>query len=196
MDGWLVYALMRTSAEVEAEARDIYSRARLKADAPHSVADICRGLGIAGPLWARLIADAEICWVCGKPRIYVRIGIPAPKARFCAAHEIAHWYYREIGAQVADLEPRCDRLGAALVAPAPVFREAYSSITTVCGLARALVTTQSLALLRLGETTGRPVALVQRHRQIKRGEPWDFNRARSACIRITDEPHRVGLMAA
>lgn len=187
---------MQATVEVETEAADVYARARLTTDAPHSVADLCRGLGIAGPLWARLIADAEICWVRGHPRIYVRIGIPAPKARFCAAHEIAHWYYREVGLTPADIETRCDRLGAALVAPAPVFRATYADITTVCGLARALVTTQSLALLRLGETTGRPVALVQQHRQIKRGEPWDFDHGRTARIRITDEPRRVGLMAA
>lgn len=132
----------------------------------------------------------------------------AEKARFVVAHELAHWVWEvEAGYNGPDLEARCDALAAAIVMPpAAVVRVTNSlGLSDVHAIARALRTTQSAALLRLGEVHDVPTALLRRRRStIIRGPfvrwpvPLSWQRAKRAPgivkVRVRDEPQRFGVM--
>ncbi len=161
------------------------------------------------PKLARMRSEAELVLVEGKPRIYVRAGTPPARARWLACHELAHWWLMKSGQEEAwHAEDQANALGAVLVAPG----RAVSRIVRLVGrdpirIASMLETTQSVALLRLGETGHAPAALVEHHRAMLRGEEFrwpDEATLRRALrqeieglrkVRITDEPRRVGLLA-
>lgn len=140
-------------------------------------------------------------------RIYLDDALPRPRARWVAAHEVAHWALRRLGHGTAT-ERDCDALGAALVAPAPLYTAIRNRTEDVRAVATKIRTTQSLAALREGELLGRPVALVGSRRIVFRGAAWvwpeeDELRRVARCgsaqivrVRIDDEPDRIVLMAA
>ncbi len=161
----------------------------------------------APPEMASIRTEACLCRLGGTWRIYVRRRTPAARARWLVGHELGHWLYRERGLPREEEEARCDAMGAALVVPRRAFQEAIRNLGghRVHRLASAFVTTQSIALLRIGEVTGRPGALVRQRDALVRGEafgwPPDLQRAAQRPppelhpLRITDEIGRVGLMA-
>jgi hypothetical protein len=189
-------------ADVEGDAMVIYGMAKADPEEPPSIAELCLELTKREPGFATLRNEARLV----DQQVIVRPGTFAPRARWLAAHELAEWYYAFIGYDGDDIEERCDACGAALVAPRPAFRLAMKVRGgAVYALASDFATTQSLALLRIGEVTGRPVRLLRWPRPITRGEPFLFPRlseivsARDRSIvhplRIRDEPNRWGLMA-
>ena len=154
-------------------------------------------------------SEAELVLVQGQPRIYVRAGTPPPRARWLACHELAHWWLIKSRQEEAwHVEEQANALGAILVAPGRAVTRAVRE--TGCDpirIAELLETTQSLALLRIGETGHSPAALVRQRRTLVRGGElcWPCE-ARLRCalcqeieglrrVRITDEPRRVGLLA-
>ena len=144
----------------------------------------------------------------GRHLVGVRHDLTTEQARFTAAHELAHWYWEVVAKyRGRDLEARCDALGAALIAPDEAVRAAIELFgLDVARLAQSLGTTQSVALLRIGEVDGHPVALLRRRRStIIRGRftswpaPLSWQPAKKTPglvkVRITDEPTRFGVLA-
>lgn len=148
----------------------------------------------------------------GEPEVLVSAELAATqaaRARFKAAHELGHLFYESVRPyRGTDVELRCDAFAAAIVAP----RRAFQLAIRKCGghrvhaLAKCFATTQSTALLRIGEVTGRPVALQRFTGVTTRGEPYGWPKAsllvsalregRSAVhpVRLTDEGDRWGFM--
>jgi Zn-dependent peptidase ImmA (M78 family) len=161
------------------------------------------------PKLAHIRREAELAWVNGEPRIFVRAGTPPARARWLACHELAHWWLGKTRQEEAPIaEEQADALGAVIIAPG----RAVSRLVRAVGhdpiqIASALETTQSLALLRLGETGHVPAALVEQRRQLLRGEAFRWPDERTLLralrqeidglrrIKITDEPRRIGLVA-
>ncbi len=143
-------------------------------------------------------------------QIAVRWDLSPERARLVAAHELAHWYFECVDSyQGRDLEQRCDALAAVIVAPAiAVCAAAERHGLDVHAIAEELRTTQSVALLRLGEVVGVPTALLRKHRStIIRGPfarwpmPLSWQPAKRDLegvtkVEITDEPRRFGVMLA
>lgn len=181
-------------AELEGWADSLRARAHHHDDVPR-VAALCQALTGHPPRWTRLGTEAALV----RSTVFLRRGTPAARARWLVCHELAELAHLESGYSGSDIEARCDALGAMLVVPRSAFRHAVRSTGhRVHELARIFRTTQSLALLRVGEVTGRPVALVRPHGTIARGEPWvwpsSLDRSIAHPLRITDEPNRVGMM--
>lgn len=193
-----------TLSEIDDDALRLYAQAKANTDAPPSMDLLCRRLIGSAPTRARMAVEGA----CG--RITLRTGeqrwsvqllhrLTPARARFVCGHEIAEWWYRHRGAHLGlpllELEARCDALGARLAAPRKAFERAVRTVGhRVHVLAAAFIVPQAVALLRVGEVTGRPVKLV-RHPEIQRGEAFDFlapGRDRFHQIRADE---RWGLMA-
>jgi hypothetical protein len=200
----------KTLEEIEGYVDPIYRLAGGDPSEPLSPADLSlRLLGTKPTTATALVAPGTIGYCNGEWRIFIRKGTPWPRARWIAAHELAHWWFRRIGYAGPDLGARCDALGAALIVPRPVITHVRSRLgDDVYAIADELKTTQSLAFLRVSEVTGRPGAVVRLAGPIIRGEPctWPVKlelatvkRARRRSIikiAMWDEPNRIGVVAA
>src|SRR5690606_31259266 len=91
--------------------------------------------------------------------IWIRPGLPPQRRAFRIAHELAEYSLsRHI---LPNPEAAADAVAAALLAPAPVVRDALRIHGRhLPSLAEALGVSQSIAALRIGEVTGSPLALV------------------------------------
>lgn len=145
----------------------------------------------------------------GRRVIYVAPKLAPEHHAFAVAHEIAEWQLD--GREDDETEGLCDAVAAALIAPAPAFRWMLDDHgPDLITLAEGFSTTQSCVALRLGEVTGRPMALVSPRLVRVRGDDWGWpaedeirrlSRARSlptelTAVRLTDDPRRVFLQAA
>lgn len=136
-------------------------------------------------------------------RVVVRRGVLPARARWLVGHELAELHFARVGYVGSDIEARCDALGAALALPrralGSIMRQHAHRVHTIARLTRL---TQSLVLLRIGEVSGRPVALLRAPAPTVRGAAFGWPRKLSPIVpgthplRITDEPQRVGLMAS
>jgi hypothetical protein len=156
-----------------------------------------------------LPGDAALARVDGETRIYLRTGLSQTRLRFAVAHELAHWAL-DIGSASLDGEQLCDALAAALVAPRPAFHGALRDVgERYPVLADRFGTSESCIVLRWGEVTGTPTALVTPSSVRVRGGAFDWPdedgiRAlamapRGAGIRravLGDDQQRVALIAA
>lgn len=191
---------------IEASAADIYRRARVDPGRVPSVASLCSTLLGSPPRYVvGMRVEACLVRTFDAWRVWVRAGVSPERARWLVAHEIAEWYYRRVHVHNSVKEGWCDALGAALVAPAPVIREALSVHgLDLPRLARSLKTTQSLVALRYGEVTHCPVALVRSDGASLRGEPRDWpgclstrclvGVASTMAANINDEPGKFRRM--
>ena len=138
-------------------------------------------------------------------QVWVRAGTAPARARWLVGHELGEWWYRDLRLPNRDKEQLCDAFGAALILPAPLFRRGLERFgLDLPVLASRLKTTQSLTLLRYGEVTGCPVALLRPRWATVRGSgrrwPDGLTLARSGYVRaamravITDEPQRIGFL--
>lgn len=164
--------------DAEADALEILRMAgHLDDEAPPNMAQLCRALLGAPPQIAPIRSEACLARVRGESRVYLRRGVDAARSRWLVGHELAEWYYQRTGYVGPDLEDRCDAVGAALVAPRRAYRLALRSVgSAIHVLAEAFVVPQALALLRIGEVTGRPVLLLRKPAPIHRGEPYVWPR--------------------
>lgn len=197
-------------ASVEGDADLLYRWAGADPVEGLSMRELVRRLLGCPPRMARLRTQGTLARIAGADRIFVREGTPAARARWVAGHELAHWYYRRIGYDGADLEARCDALGAALVAPRPLVVQVSRELgREPIALAKALGTTRTLAALRIGEVHGNPVAVVKARETIVRGEPWGWPATQEEMrelelrrrlapgvrrVRIPEEPRRFALL--
>ena len=195
-------------AEVEGDALAFLDWAGADPQDPVSVGALCVAATGRRPRRVPLDGEARL-----EPRgdgleVLVNEGLTPARARLKAAHELGHWWYERVGYRGRDIEHRCDLFGAAIVAPWPAFKASMRwAGHRVHDLARCFNTTQSLALLRVGEVSGRPVMLLRPAGPIVRGEAFVWPRTSTVVralgegraavhpLRINDEPDRVGLMA-
>lgn len=183
-------------ADIEGDAAAIYDLADEDTADPPAIGTLIRKLLGAPPKTASMRPESWLSMVNGEPRIFVRRGVAPARARWLAGHELAEWWYSRTGYQGADIEARCDTLGAALVAPRRAFIASVRDLgQRVHALADAFVTTQSLALLRIGEVTGRPVLLI-RPTPIVRGDAFVWPKGRSPLVHPVRVDGGWGLMAA
>jgi len=144
-------------------------------------------------------------------RIFVRRGLSLPETNFLIGHELAHWALRREGYQLEepDEELAANYLGAALVAPSRSVIAAVKQVgTDPAELAEVFDATQTLLMLRLGEATGRELALVRPGLIRVRGQlsfVWPDERTivrwakgkppqGLAKTRLTDDRNRVALV--
>ena len=174
----------------------IYDAAGCDLMTPTSVWELSRRLLGTVPVFAPLRTEAELSRTPGGWQVRVRRGTPPKRARWLAAHELAEWYLQATGYDGHDIEERCDRLGAAIVAPAPIVGLALRQARGLAHLAELLVTSESLALLRMAEITSTPTILLRDNRPpIMRGGAWpDGMQGRQ--ILIGDSVRHLGLVAA
>ncbi len=157
--------------DLEGLAEALHREAGLDPADPAGVAKVARGLW-RDPAAVELVprdamrhAPASLASVNGAWRIYVRRGTPSEQVGFLIGHELAHWALRREGVRFeteGDEEAACDYLGAALVAPRSAFRATLRALgEDVRELADRFGSTETLAILRWGETTGRDLAVVR-----------------------------------
>lgn len=189
-------------ADLEGDAAAILREAKVEDDEPPALGIVCeRLLGLRPKRSPNLAREAKTEEKdLGRFQILIRADVPSARARWLVGHEIGEWLHLQSGAQPANIEARCDAIGAMLAAPRRAVR-ALIGPRRVRLLAETFGVPQSVALLRIGEVFGRPVALLRRGRPaLYRGGPFVWprrvNREGVAhLVRITDEPARVGLMA-
>lgn len=203
MDAW----------DAEGNALDIYRRAGLDPADPPKIEHLARRLfGVdcitTGSKPFR-VKDASVRITAdGRVTIYVSRGLSRPRRTFAIAHEIAEWYLRAVVCEW--IEHACDQLGAALLAPRQAFLPLYREVgLDLRELAETFETTETCVGLRIGETTGTPIALLSPAQHRLRGEEWgwpaeiDLRRlARSfgpvrglRRVQLADDPRRVMLVA-
>lgn len=168
-------------AEIEGDALAMLAQARLEADRSPSMDLLCLRLIGSKPRRVMMGREADLYpGLDGRYVLRVHRCAPADRARWLVGHELAEWWYR--GRVFAGGHPEreawCDALGAALVAPRDAFRQATAVLGgRVHRLAEAFNAPRALALLRIGEVTGRPVVYCHPERQLARGTPFVWPRA-------------------
>lgn len=200
--------------DAEGNALDIYRRAGVDPSDPPKIEHLARKL--FGPESLTTGAkpfrtkDASVRISAeGRVTIYVARGLSRPRRTFAIAHEIAEWYLRTVVCEWIELA--CDQLGAALLAPRQAFLPLYREVgLDLRELAETFETTETCVGLRIGETTGIPVAVlspvVHRLRGEEYGWPAEFELRRLARsfgplkglrrVQLLDDPRRVMLVAA
>lgn len=194
-----------TIADIEGDASALLRAAGMDEDEPTDMRRLCVAMTGRAPEIASLRSEGAT-W---DGRVFVRRGLAPARMRWLVGHELAEIHYERVGYRGADVERRCDALGAALAVPRRAYLRALGIVgASARALAKALGTTESIAILRDGETRGRPVSVVRAAGAIVRGEPFVWpvrlelqaaRRARHPAVMrasIKDEPDRVGLRAA
>lgn len=178
-------------ADVEGDALAIFRMAKVDPDQPRSMSDLCKGLTGRRPEYMRLLTHRGLCRkVNGVRRIFICKGLPPAVEKETLGHECAEWFYGETGYEEPDREEKCDALGAALCAPRP----AFSSAMRVVGhrpsvLAEAFGVRPALTLLRIGEVSQRPVALLRpTDGPLVRGAPLNWPSGRELTKAIRNPP--------
>lgn len=159
--------------EIERVAEGILLDAGLDPALPVRLLPLASALGIevVRSSSAPFPGDAAIARIGPIWRAYLRPQLPLSRARFAIAHEIAEWWLWLHGFHRPETEDIANRLGAALLAPRRRFVSLVRALPTVQDLALELEVTESMAALRTGEVTGRPMALVARTVRL-RGDEW------------------------
>lgn len=193
-------------ADIEGDAAALLASVGLE-DVVPSMDELCFRLLGTRPEVAPDGREAGHALVHGQRRIFVTSRATVARRRWLIGHELAEYWYAQAGYRGADIERRCDALGGALACP----RRPFLALVRRYGhspsrLARACKVTTSCALLRVGETTGRPVVLLTRT-PVFRGEPYAWPEGGALRAVIRDRPAGVhpvrlvderlwGLMAA
>jgi hypothetical protein len=151
--------------DIEGEADLIYRRAGIDpgtAAPPLWLAEELLGPGaVVGVHSLRQPGGGCLVLLHGQPRIYFRNLLPPKRRAFVIAHELAHWALGDRAGDELETERACDALAAALIAPRAAFlKMVHRHGARFTRLAKAFATTESLVVLRYGETTLEPLALV------------------------------------
>lgn len=193
---------MADQGELEGTAQMILTHAGEDGDDAPDIGKLARTVGPV--VYARALrGHAEVARVGQEWRIYVRRGLPPAYRRFAIAHEIAEfWLLRErhLGDRI---EHDANYVAAAMLTPRRAFLRAIREGLDRVALADEFGITQSHAVLREAELSGRPRALVTPQKVYLRGEgQWDESDARRQARKpgpgvcktsLTDDPRRVVL---
>lgn len=182
-------------------AAEILDHVDCDPERPVSVKTIARRLTGFEPESADIRSEGVIATVSGKDRIYYSRRLLPDRRGWILGHEILHAWVRMHGLRVDHEELVADAVGARLVAPAAAFRRAIGLHgCRVHELATRFRTTQALALLRVGEVTGRAVMVDRPYRRIARGEHFVWPQDLRLVPREVAHPIRIdgrwGMMAA
>lgn len=158
--------------EIEGDVGIALRMAGLDDDAPPEVDLVCMAITGAGPQLSDMRREEK--WT-GR-RVEVRMSLyGTPRGRQAIAHGLGHAFAEKVLRREVT-EEWCDCFGAMLTAPRRATRQAIAALghrPSVLG--PALLIEPAAALLRVGETCGRPVALVRRPGLvIARGEPFPW----------------------
>jgi IrrE N-terminal-like domain len=195
--------------DVEAEAAWIYRLADVEADEPPGALVLAERLRLpvirvddrflrGGDAALRPI-DGEL-WIC------VRRRLPFERLHFAIAHEIAEWRLSKLDYRDEDREHAANALAAALLLPRAALR--VSVLLDFAQIAEDFVVTQTCAALRVGEVTGRPLAVVSPQLVRVRGESFEWPEERTIRglakaralppeverVELTDDARRVVLL--
>lgn len=191
-------------ADVEGHARAfLQSHGLADLDGPTPMEELTLRATGKPPAWDPTLAT-EAAYDAENDEVLLRPGLARARARWLIGHELSEREMLLEGYCRGDIERRADAMGAAIAVPRAAFIAAVRSGAKVYALADRFKTTQSLALLRIGETTRRPVALLRHGGTIARGAPWRWDsmsrlvrgarREEVHPVTIRDEPGKVGLM--
>lgn len=156
-------------------AAEIYERTGASLDNPPGPVWLARRLlgHDAIRVEDRAMSDAAMAHERGRWRVVLRRDASPERQLYAIAHELGEWSLREY--RGADVEDAANLVAACLIAPWPAFVSAVLALgRDLPALARAFRTSESMVSLRIGETTGEPIALVSPARVRTRGEahPW------------------------
>jgi hypothetical protein len=168
--------------------------------------------------------DAQLITLHGRPTICVRPKLTREGLRWAVLHELAEWHLQRLGYRREDVEHVAEALTAALVVPRDAYRKAVrvhgdptadprtpradGEPTTWEQLAIDFSTTQTCIVLRHGEITDEPLAVVAPATARVRGREWSWPADERALRRLareggpglrravlTDDRRRVALLA-
>jgi hypothetical protein len=198
---------MQTLAE--AESRALYERAGFTLNDTPGMFMLVRCILGAAAIVTHTGLTTPGRFLPKQRQIWLREGLSAVQAEFVLAHELAEFALHELGYQEPDKDQQCDAIAARLVCPRTAFQRAIRAVgDDLPQLANGFLTTQSVAALRLGETTGRPVVLITERHVHARGDAFEWGTVtqirRAARVGVpglerrdlTDAPRRVVLLAA
>jgi len=200
-----------TIIDPEAEAAEIYRFAGADLyDPPGGPALVRLALGDGAVLLTSgLRTDAE--YRPDRRAICVRRGLDPIELNFLLCHELAEWWCTELGYDRPNREWVCNRIAARLIAPSPAVRAALkATVGTPEALAAWFACSETVAALRRGEVSGRPLVVVDPAWLMAAGDPWAWPpeptlRSIAACrlvvpeierYALTDAPRRALLVAA
>lgn len=190
-----------TLGDIEAVAERVYRAAgySLEEQAPPlALAERLLGDGAVRTAQPRAMASRGALVRVGTSwRIYLNASCDPRRKRFVLLHELAHWALPD------GSEEQCDRLAGALLMPSRLFLRGVAC-RSPSALADCFGTSESCTWLRVGEVTGRPVALVTPKSIRLRGcdYPWPTD-AQLRCmakakplpglrrVRLRDSPDRA-----
>jgi hypothetical protein len=187
-------------AEIEGEA-EAFRVAYGGSDCPVELCEMATG---APPIFERRDTEGHY----DGDLVRLRVGLGRRRARGVLGHELGHVWFARTHRVGVDIEERCDAFSAALLMGRDDVRRAIREVGhSYMRLAERFDVTQSTALLRIGEVTGRPVCLLRWEGPIFRGADFAWpslatlvralreRRSEIHPVKITDEPDRIGLMA-
>jgi len=185
---------MLVSALVERECEGVYAAARLTLDDCPSIAQLIERIMGARPVLADGGPEAGTRRIGSVWSVTVRRDLSGPRMRWVAGVELARWWLPRYGAIMFSRET-IRRLASAILVPRETFLDALEERGDMpAPLAEVFGTQQALTLLRLGETTGRPVALLDEPHHLITLRGHRSYRPRWIRIQLTDDL-RVGMMA-
>lgn len=159
--------------DVDARALRIYTDAGCDIEEPPGPVALAQALGLRvvtrlGARGARLVR--------GRREIMVSSRLAPDALAWAVAHEVAEWHLGPPLGDDLERERACDAIAAALLLPYAVFRSVLASSPSVPDslpdISRAFVVPEGVVALRIGEVTGRPLALVTPRNIHLRGSEW------------------------
>lgn len=162
--------------DIEGDVGALLRFAGVDDDVPPPLDHVCAVLTGSGPRLAAMRAEGrarrrERVW-----RVELRMDVlGTPRGRQVLGHELGHVYAAKMLRREVT-EEWCDAFGAMLSAPRRAVRGAIAEVGHRVGdLAELLEVERAAALLRIGEVSGRPVALIRRPGLVvPRGEPFPW----------------------
>lgn len=165
-------------AELGRLADEVYALAGVTVATP--LVMLARKLGIPVYSVPGLRVRGWLAEVNGAQTVAIRASLRGPERAFTVAHELGHWALQRFGVRTLDRDQEeqwASALGACLLMPRRAFVGAlteleFDHLRNLCfaELGARFNVTQAAAALRLGETTGTPVAVVTPARVYGRGE--------------------------
>lgn len=189
-------------SDCEGVAAELMARAGVDPDAPPSTWGLAEELGLV--VMRRYAAknpeglDSHLYWPHGRGapgEIAIRRRMTAEREAHAIGHELAHFARNTLCGHDPFEEARCDAIGAHLACSRVAFSRAVRTLGhQVTLLAERFHVEPELALLRVGEVTGRPVLLIRDGgNNIARGEPFEWGPRPLKLPRDIAHPIRVGL---
>lgn len=183
--------LGRMVATMDRECAAIYRQAGLDPDGePPAMGALARSILSAEPMFDR-VDRILVRRVGGRWRVLVPAGATDADARFAVADTVAWWWLKRFSAGAS----RAPELASRLLCPHASFARCLDAIgEDVPELARRYGVGEPLALLRIGEVTGRPVVLQGDQIIRIRGDSARWHGLRSARrVSFSDDP-RIGFV--